>query len=82
MEENKPIESEQVMQGEFTYFTLNPGIFGHDRCFQYSLEARNEKALTCIRDLVFKMEQDIALIKQTEFYTQVEQTYVNDNVKF
>ena len=77
MEESKPNASEQVMQGEFTYLTLNPGI-----CFQYSLESRNEKALTCIRDLVFKMEQDIALIKQTEFYNQVEQTFVNDNVKF
>jgi hypothetical protein len=70
-------EEEQTMQGEFTYFTLNPGF-----CFQYSIEARNEKALTCIRDLVFKMEQDIALIKATEFYNQVEQTFLNDNVKF
>ncbi len=77
MEEKKPNQDEQVMHGEFTYFTLNPGI-----CFQYSLESRNEKALTCIRDLVFKMEQDIALIKQTEFYNQVEQTFLNDNVKF
>jgi len=70
-------KEEQTMQGEFTYFTLNPGI-----CFQYSIEARNEKALTCIRDLVFKMEQDIALIKATEFYNQVEHIFVNDNVKF
>ena len=62
-------KEKQEMQGEFTYFTLNPGI-----CFQYSIEARNEKALTCIRDLVFKMEQDIALIKATDFYNQVEQT--------
>jgi len=70
-------KEKQKMQGEFTYFTLNPGI-----CFQYSIEARNEKALTCIRDLVFKMEQDIALIKATDFYNQVEQTFLNDNVKF
>ena len=74
--ELKP-EQEQVMQGELKYFTLNPGI-----CFQYSIEQRNETALTCIRDLVFKMEQDIALIKATEFYNQVAQVFVNDNVKF
>ena len=77
MQEVKTDTGEQVMQGEFTYFTLNPGI-----CFQYSIEQRNEKALACIRDLVFKIEQDIALIKSTEFYNQVEHTFVNDNVKF